>query len=101
LKQKHLYFVDSRTTPQTLCKPSARLLQIPFAQRDIFLDHRQETQFIRKQIDQLIRIARRNGYAVAIGHPHLITYEVLREMLPDLQKEVQLVPASKIVNLLG
>jgi polysaccharide deacetylase 2 family uncharacterized protein YibQ len=101
LKQRDLYFVDSRTSPQTLCKPSARLFQIPFAQRDVFLDHRQEAQFIRKQIDQLIRIARRNGYAVGIGHPHLITYEVLRESLPVLQKEVQLVPASRIVNLLG
>ena len=101
LKKKNLYFVDSRTSAQTLCKPSARLFQIKFAQRDVFLDHLQETQFIRKQIKQLIRIARRNGYAVGIGHPHPVTYEVLREMLPDLQKEVQLVPASKIVHRQG
>ncbi len=101
LKKRGLYFVDSRTSAQTLCKPSARLLQIPFAQRDVFLDHRQEARFIRKQVKELIRIARRNGYAVGIGHPHSITYEVLREMLPQLQKEVQLVPASKIVHRLG
>jgi polysaccharide deacetylase 2 family uncharacterized protein YibQ len=101
LKKRGLYFVDSRTSPKTLCKPSARLLQIPFAQRDVFLDHRQEARFIRKQVKELIRIAQRNGYAVGIGHPHSTTYEVLREMLPELQKEVQLVPASKIVNLLG
>ena len=101
LKKKNLYFVDSRTSPQTLCKPSARLFQIPFAQRDVFLDHQQEARFIREQIKELIRIARRNGYAVGIGHPHEITYNVLREMLPDLQKDVELVPASKIVHRLG
>jgi len=101
LKQKGLYFIDSRTTAQTLCKPSARLFQIPFAQRDVFLDHVEEADFVRKQIKELIRVARRNGYAVGIGHPHSITYKVLREMLPDLQKEVQLVPASEIVHLLG
>jgi len=101
LKKKNLYFVDSRTSAQTLCKPSARLLQIPFAQRDVFLDHLQEPQFIRKQVKELIRIARRNGYAVGIGHPHSITYKVLREMLPELKKAVQLVPASKIVHRLG
>jgi polysaccharide deacetylase 2 family uncharacterized protein YibQ len=101
LKKKNLYFVDSRTSSQTLCKPSARLLQIQFAQRDVFLDHIQETQFIRKQINKLIRIARRNGYAVGIGHPHPITYKVLYEMLPDLQKKVRLVPASKIVQRIG
>lgn len=101
LKKKDLYFVDSRTSAQTLCKPSARLLQIPFAQRDVFLDHLQEPQFIRKQIKELIRIARRNGSAVGIGHPHSTTYKVLREMLPELKKAVQLVPASKIVHRLG
>lgn len=101
LKKKNLYFVDSRTTAKTLCKPSARLFQIPFAQRDVFLDHQQEARFIRRQIKELIRIARHNGYAVGIGHPHEITYSVLRQMLPELQKEVELVPASKIVHLLG
>ncbi|CAB1062057.1 Putative periplasmic protein YibQ, distant homology with nucleoside diphosphatase and polysaccharide deacetylase [Olavius sp. associated proteobacterium Delta 1] len=101
LKKKGLYFVDSRTSPQTLCKPSARLLQVPFAQRDVFLDHLQEPRFIRKQINELIRIARRNGYAVGIGHPHSTTYRVLREMLPELNRAVQLVPASKIVHRLG
>jgi len=101
LKQKDLYFIDSRTTAQTLCKPSARLFQIPFAERDVFLDHVVDAQFVRKQIKELVRIARRNGYAVGIGHPHSITYKVLLEMLPDLQKEVQLVPASEIVHLIG
>jgi len=101
LKKRGLYFVDSRTSAQTLCKPSARLLQIPFAQRDVFLDHQQEPRFIRKQVKELIRIARRNGYAVGIGHPYSATYKVLREMLPELRKTVQLVPASKIVHRLG
>lgn len=101
LKKRDLYFVDSRTSAQTLCKPSARLFQVPFAQRDVFLDHRQEARFIRQQVQELIRIAQRNGYAVGIGHPHSTTYEVLREMLPELNKAVQLVPASKIVHRLG
>ena len=101
LKKRNLYFVDSRTSPQTLCKPSARLFQIPFAQRDIFLDHRQEAPFIRRQIKELIRIAQLNGYAVGIGHPHLVTYDIIREMLPELQKSVQLVPASDVVDLIG
>jgi hypothetical protein len=98
LKKRGLYFVDSRTTAETLCKPSARLFQIPFAQRDIFLDHRVEVEFIRKQLKELVRIAQRNGYAVGIGHPHSLTYQVLHEMLPDLRKKIRLVPASEIVH---
>jgi polysaccharide deacetylase 2 family uncharacterized protein YibQ len=101
LKKRGLYFVDSRTTVETLCKPSARLFQIPFAQRDVFLDHVATVEFIRKQLNELVRIAQHNGYAVGIGHPHSLTYQVLREMLPELQKKVRLVPASEIVDLVG
>jgi hypothetical protein len=101
LKKRNLFFIDSRTTSKTLCKPSARLFQIPFAQRDVFLDHTQDPDFIRRQIKELIRIAQRNGQAVGIGHPHSITYEVLREMMPELQKKVKLVPASEIVHPVG
>jgi uncharacterized protein len=48
LKQRKLYFVDSLTTPHSVCKPSSILLQVPFAQRDVFIDHFQEPEFIRK-----------------------------------------------------
>jgi len=101
LKKRGLYFVDSRTTAETLCKPSARLFQIQFAQRDVFLDHVTTVEFIRKQLNELVKIAQQNGYAVGIGHPHSLTYQVLREMLPELQKKVRLVPASEIVDLVG
>jgi len=100
LKQRRLFFVDSLTTSESLCKPSARLLQIPFAQRDVFLDHVQEPDFIRRQIKALIRIAEINGTAVGIAHPHEVTYEVFREELPELQKKVLLVPASDVVQII-
>jgi polysaccharide deacetylase 2 family uncharacterized protein YibQ len=101
LKNRNLFFIDSRTTAESLCKPSARLFQIPFSQRDVFLDHLVEAQFIRKQLKELVRIAQENGYAVGIGHPHVLTYQVLHEMLPDIQKKVKLVPASEIVHPVG
>ncbi|MBW2200139.1 MAG: divergent polysaccharide deacetylase family protein [Deltaproteobacteria bacterium] len=98
LKKRGLFFIDSRTTPHTLCKPSARLLQIPFAERDIFIDHIPDPDFIRKQLDRLILVACSHGEAVGIAHPHTTTYEVFREVLPDLQKRVRFVPASTIVH---
>ena len=101
LKKRNLFFIDSRTTAASLCKPSARLFQIPFAQRDVFLDHLQEDQFVRQQLKQLVLTAQRNGFAVGIGHPHLLTYQILHEMLPEIQKLVQLVPASRLVHPVG
>jgi uncharacterized protein len=101
LKKEGLFFIDSRTSASTLSKPSARLLQVPFAERDIFLDHVTTAEFVRKQLGELILRAQQDGMAIGIGHPHPITYQVLKEMLPELKKKVRLVPASQLVALLG
>ena len=101
LKKRGLFFIDSRTTAESLGEPSARLFQVPFAQRDVFIDHYLKADFIRKQIKELIRIAKKNGEAVGIMHPHLKTLRVLQEMLPDLKNQVHLVPASKVVRPVG
>jgi len=98
LKKRDLYFIDSRTAADTICKPSARLFGLPFAERDVFLDHVQEPEVIRRQIEKLIRIAKRKGKAIGIAHPHIVTYRVLKEVLPDLKTKVQLVPASTLAQ---
>ena len=99
LKKRKLFFIDSRTTTETLCKPSAQLLQVPFAQKDVFLDHIQKPDFIRKQIYRLIHIANSHGEAIGIAHPHDVTYHVLREVLPELKKKAILVHASDVVHI--
>jgi uncharacterized protein len=98
LKKRGLYFVDSKTTPDSLCKSSARLFRVPFAERDVFIDHFQDREFIRKQIDLLIRIAQKYGSSIGIAHPHEVTYEVLDEMMPELKKKVTIVPVSRLVE---
>lgn len=101
LKQRKLFFIDSRTTADSLGEPSARLFQVPFAQRDVFIDHYLKPDFIRHQVRELIRIGKKNGEAVGIMHPHSTTLHILQEMLPELQSQVRLVPASDVVHLVG
>jgi len=98
LKKDGLYYIDSRTTAETVARPSAELLQLPFAERDIFIDHVETQRFIRKQLRKLIRRAQRQGYAVGIAHPHTVTCKVLAELLPELKKSVTLVPASMVID---
>ena len=98
LKQRGLFFIDSRTTSDSMGRPSARLFQLSFAERDVFIDHYQKPKFIRNQINELIRIARLNGAAVGILHPHTMTLTILQAALPELKDQVQLVPASKIAR---
>jgi polysaccharide deacetylase 2 family uncharacterized protein YibQ len=99
LKKRGLFFVDSRTTDESICRPSARLFQIPFAQRDVFLDHSTDANAIRKQVRLLVRIAYQKGEAVGIGHPNPATVSVLREALPTLRQQVELVPVSQLVRV--
>ncbi len=101
IKQRGLFFIDSRTTPDTVCRDAARLLQVPFSQRDVFLDHVQEAAFVRQQLALLVKTAKDHGTAVGIGHPYPVTLSVLEEMLPAIRKEVRLVPASRVVHTIA
>jgi polysaccharide deacetylase 2 family uncharacterized protein YibQ len=101
LKRRGLYFVDSRTTEETVCRPSARLFELPFAQRDVFIDHVHEPAAVRRQLREMVRTARLKGEAIAIGHPHPVTLAVLREELPELRRQVEIVPASRLVRPVG
>ena len=98
LKKRDLYYVDSRTTTETVARPSANLLQLPFAERDIFIDHFDDPAFIRSQLERLIQRALRQGYAVGIAHPHPNTIRTINAFLPRLRESVTLVPASMVVR---
>jgi polysaccharide deacetylase 2 family uncharacterized protein YibQ len=50
-------------------------------------------------VRELISIAKRDGKAVAIGHPHEETFTALREMVPVLEEEgVAIVPLSELTE---
>ncbi|MBI5550447.1 MAG: divergent polysaccharide deacetylase family protein [Desulfobacterales bacterium] len=98
LKKRGLFYIDSRTAANTVAESSARLLQLPFAERDIFLDHKEDAAFIRNQLTLLIKRAQAQGFAVAIGHPYPATVQVLQEFLPQLKTKVSLVQASTVVE---
>ncbi len=101
LKKRGLFFVDSRTTAQTVCKMSAQLLHVPFGERDVFIDHKHQTAFIEKQMRELVRIARSHGEAIGIAHPHAATLHVLQKLIPELKKSVAFVPVSELVRPVG
>jgi polysaccharide deacetylase 2 family uncharacterized protein YibQ len=102
LKSRGLLFIDSRTTPNTAGAEVARELGVPHASRDVFLDYDVSIAAVEQQLAELERIARRNGSAIAIGHPHDQTLEVLQSWLRELpQKGLALVPVSAIVRERG
>ncbi len=80
------YFVDSRTSAQSVAARTARRYAIPNMSRDIFLDHEQTRDFVRQQFNKLIEVAEKNGSAIAIAHPHRVTIDYLSLALPRLDE---------------
>ena len=101
LKKEKLFFIDSRTAPKSQCKASARLLKVPFAQRDVFLDNIQEYAYIRGQLKELVRLAGKHGSAIGIGHPYKATLETLSRELPKLKNKIKIVRASRLTHIPG
>jgi len=98
LRRRGLLFLDSRTTQKTVGAKLASLYHVPHAVRNVFLDHDPKLEVIKKQLTTLERIARKRGYAVAIGHPRDATIEALAQWLPILaEKGLVLVPISAII----
>jgi len=98
LKKRGLFYIDSRTTPDSVAKYSADLLDLPFAERDIFIDHYDNPAFIQAQLDKLVQQALKHGYAIGIAHPHANTVAALTRFIPELNGKVRVVPASKVVQ---
>ncbi len=78
LKEEHLGFVDSKTTPLSKSYEVNKIYKIPLFSRDIFLDDKENPAYIKNQLKKAVRIAKRKGYSIAIGHPHKITLETLK-----------------------
>jgi len=98
LRRHGLLFLDSRTASQSVAAREARRLQVPYAERDVFLDNELDLDAVLRQLALTERIARLKGQAVAIGHPHAVTIAALRRWLPTLEaRGFALAPISAIV----
>lgn len=99
LALNHYFFIDSRTTPDTVAESTAREYGLRTGGRDIFLDNTRTLGKINEQFNKLIRIAKRRGHAIAIGHPYPETIQYLQGVLPLLdQIGVEIVPASSLLS---
>jgi hypothetical protein len=98
LRARGLYFLDSRTTPDSVAEQVAREAGIPALRRDVFLDLVSEPESIRHALEQAVARAKAQGSAVAIGHVHPLTIEILAHELPRLGPDVRLVRPSELLR---
>jgi polysaccharide deacetylase 2 family uncharacterized protein YibQ len=100
VKERGLFFVDSKTANETAVAPVARKLGVPLASRTgEFLDDGGNTSRAYEILLDLGRKAQRNGSAIGIGHPHPGTAQAVARALPELEAMgVQIVPVSDLVH---
>lgn len=98
LRQHNMFFLDSKTTRHSKIEEVANQFGVNSLNRNIFLDHHRSKKAINWQFNRLIRIAKKYGSAIAIGHPYPETYQVLQEKLSQLNDlGVELVPLSELL----
>jgi polysaccharide deacetylase 2 family uncharacterized protein YibQ len=98
-RDERLFFVDSRTTKHTVARQLAYENSVPSVSRDVFLDDTPTPEAVQREFQRLLGLARRNGIALGIGHPHPATLDLLQRELAQLsQHGVKLVPVARLVQ---
>lgn len=100
ISEENMFFVDSRTVGRSPAMHIASRYGIPAIGRDIFLDDSADEEVIKRQFDEMIEVALRDGHAVAIGHPRPNTIKVLQRELPRLKAlNIKVVPVTTTIAL--
>ena len=99
LKRRGLFFLDSRTTPQSVGLQVAQTVGLKAMERSIFIDNSSTEEDIKQQLEQLIQLSLSKGRAIGIGHPHLSTLKSIKEMIPKMkEKGIEIVPLSAMTE---
>ncbi|MCB1033484.1 MAG: divergent polysaccharide deacetylase family protein, partial [Acidobacteria bacterium] len=102
LKERRLFFLDSRTSAQSVGYEVAQELGVPSAERQVFLDRDPSPEAIREQFERLLALARKRGAAIAIGHPYPSTLAALAELIPASRAQgYEFVPVSFLLESSG
>lgn len=100
MAERQLYFIDSKTTNRSAVGPATQHHGVKSRSRDIFLDNDKSYQALDRQFNQLLKLAKQQGSAIAIGHPYPETYRYLQRNLSRLKAEgIELVPVSQLLTL--
>ena len=98
-KARGLLFLDSRTTAQSVGDQLAQELGVPSVARNVFLDDDESLDAVRHRLAETEAVARRQGFAVAIGHPHEATIQALADWLPTVAaRGFVLAPLSAVLR---
>lgn len=99
LARRQLFFVDSRTTPESVALETARRRGVPTFYRSVFLDDTESVPHTLGQLRKFTRVLEHQDAAIAIAHPYPTTLAALAEFLPEFERRgIRMVPASELLR---
>ncbi len=99
LAKKDVFFIDSRTTSDSVAYQVAKTFGLRAAENDAFLDNEKDVEYIKGRIEVLMQEAEEKGSAIGICHVRPATMQALREMFPVIDKRgIEIVYASELVH---
>jgi|WetSurMetagenome_2_1015567.scaffolds.fasta_scaffold53235_2 uncharacterized protein len=98
LKKRDLFYLDSRTTSNSVGFKLAETMGVPSAEKNVFIDNDLSSRALKYQLDRLMGTARHSGEAVGIGHPHEATINALKDYERVLRRNFKVVPVSELMK---
>ncbi len=80
-----IFFLDSRTTADTVVPMLALERDIIIHDRDIFIDNEKDKAYMREMVEKGLKIADEQGYAIMIGH---VTTPLLASLLDEMYDDL-------------
>ena len=99
LKERGLYYLDSRTTRDSVARDAADKIGLKALSRDVFLDNVDDVTYIDGQIQNLVEVAKKKGCAVGIGHARSATATAIMNYVRKRDPTIIFVPAGRLFDL--
>lgn len=100
IKHRGLMFVDSRSSARSIAADIAHDLRVPFAMNVRFIDNEASRAMIDARLAEVEQIAKRDGFALAMGFPYPVTLErIAAWSATAAERGYTLVPVTAIAKL--
>lgn len=106
VKERQLFFLDSRTTNESVVVEEARRLGVPVRSRDVFLDDPDagrdaggKVEGLAQAWEKAVKIVRERRECIVIGHPNPETLSFLSVEIPKAKKRgIRFVRISEMID---
>lgn len=89
-KKRKVFWLDSKTTPASVSHKIAKEKKLAYLERDVFLDNENTEEYAEKAMMQLIKIAKKRGYGIGIGHVQSDKLYPVLEKYREKQDELEI-----------